>query len=1536
MQNNQTNTFLKGMNLDVAKEFVSSDQYIDAMNVHVVSTDGNSSGTLQMYSDLSTIDSNTLKGLTILGTTTGHIYNPTYKCKQQCFIVLAVDAEGYNHLKVYDPENTTYAMWWLKTKDLKFNSTVKLVNLYENSDVSRVYICQKDSYISVVNINDNESWDIPEDGDLYYTTNGYDFSIFPQCGALKPFEFHSSLSGNKKACKVQYAYQLFDKTGKTTALSAISHTMSIGNELQDDLSTEGVCIKVNDQIKDYQYARIFSINYYNFQDLPNIYIKDEISINNDQLIYEDVDDTFLSTLTIEEFQSIKSAVFKASTLEIKDNRLFAADITEDVFDVDFDARVYQADQYGTVDINGESVHISEIINGSHIVEQDFVFNNPDVEKYRYGNELSSALPSGVTVDFNGFLSEVLNVDDLKEYEIKVGRSTNIYYADYSLTNIEKSDFYVNLVAFPPSCVYFVDYSEYQTKQDQTVVIRNSFWCGLDVSTKTIYKLDYYVESEQNTYQDLYGDRQRLMWHSLSDNKIYAVVTENTQNKYRLALANIPYIGGAGPNVEYSFIYPMLYAEENVSFSRRAGTDLEKTFTSVSTNNQLSVSRPTSVSIISNHEVTDVQISDSHKVSEFNYSDPYVCANFTGFKQGEFYRFGIIFYNKSHIPSPVHYIGSITIPYKTNTYGTLTNELQNGSVYDLGITPTGIRFKINLDNLSQDDRSKVVAYEIVREQKTPNTRKVLFQGILSRTLPFKTSDWSIGEADLRSPLFPTSGDTMMTTPNTRIYGDVVEINKVKLINDYSIIVSPEVSINKENINQSLNYAKQVKILGQLHSLLYSAEDLSQKALDFFDVSYDDPQYWSDASFPISSHLTYATAIGDGYKIENKYYTHNKAFGTVHIANTYAGGTFFSGMPLRMNHNGPNDGNTVAYALYKFYTQSKSRLINTSQIDSIVFCKTLPIDQIGEESKNLGVIVGDKTFVNTCHAEVDKNKDYGQHCNCLVVKFKDLIELPLGTKIGFGTTLTRDGIYDKYEYSFQAISKYNEDLITRPKYLTELHKDWQDVLNVGSGANATNTNIPAVDKIDVCTSVEDVLTLSQLSRLNFVSTGQYKKINDGDQIDVFGGDTYLCIHKELWCAYGYSSNHKTGDVKNRACVNIKYPVETRINLDRVAGPNFDSSQQPNVGLAFEPSQSILGYSQELPLNAYNDAYSAQEYNKVFVTKGTWDIENQRIGNRIVSSEVKSMGELTDSFQNFKIANYIDVDGQYGDITNLVNYNGKLYYLQATAFGTVAINERSLITDNNQAALLLGTGDVLSRFDYISTFNGSKHTNDPSIIVSPSSLYWYDSSKHSLLVFNQGGLNSLSKVKQVQTYFDNVVKDSIIHSGYDHRYNEVWFSPETDSKSMIYSEQTQAFVGFYAKTLAYPQTMESFSFGLSSKQNAKFIKFGVPSDVEFKDAYVQFVVNTNPALPKVYDTVVVTDCGTPSKLGDKLSFDLQFETVRQGVASQTKPVDKEGVYYTVVGRDSNKERMRDKIMTVKLTLNTDEFHIPSVSTMFRYSRI
>jgi hypothetical protein len=80
-----------------------------------------------------------------------------------------------------------------------------------------------------------------------------------------------------------------------------------------------------------------------------------------------------------------------------------------------------------------------------------------------------------------------------------------------------------------------------------------------------------------------------------------------------------------------------------------------------------------------------------------------------------------------------------------------------------------------------------------------------------------------------------------------------------------------------------------------------------------------------------------------------------------------------------------------------------------------------------------------------------------------------------------------------------------------------------------------------------------------------------------------------------------------------------------------------------------------------------------------------------------------------------------------------------------GIASVNDRSLINDNNAGELVLGTGGILTRYDYLVTQNGSSIINDKSITNSETTLYWHDFDKNVICSLGNG-FNELSKVKQV----------------------------------------------------------------------------------------------------------------------------------------------------------------------------------------------
>jgi hypothetical protein len=232
-------------------------------------------------------------------------------------------------------------------------------------------------------------------------------------------------------------------------------------------------------------------------------------------------------------------------------------------------------------------------------------------------------------------------------------------------------------------------------------------------------------------------------------------------------------------------------------------------------------------------------------------------------------------------------------------------------------------------------------------------------------------------------------------------------------------------------------------------------------------------------------------------------------------------------------------------------------------------------------------------------------------------------------------------------------------------------------------------------------------SYIARTNstYISTNSFTTIGpSGGQSLVYGGDTFIGVHDHRTAnAFPDPGN---GDYRASLISCTDYiPVESSINLALQYGETtsrscegMDDYTNPYLGTTIDGGTLGNYNKQTKPYYAYNDAYSVQGDAKKYVTESAYAITNANNINRIVYSQAKINNEVTDSWLQFKFADYLDVDNQYGKITNLKSFNDKLFFWQDSAFGIASVNDRSLITDNNISELTLGTGGILTRYDYI----------------------------------------------------------------------------------------------------------------------------------------------------------------------------------------------------------------------------------------------
>lgn len=467
------------------------------------------------------------------------------------------------------------------------------------------------------------------------------------------------------------------------------------------------------------------------------------------------------------------------------------------------------------------------------------------------------------------------------------------------------------------------------------------------------------------------------------------------------------------------------------------------------------------------------------------------------------------------------------------------------------------------------------------------------------------------------------------------------------------------------------------------------------------------------------------------------------------------------------------------------------------------------------------------------------------NLVKVEFTKDFQEPIGNMAYINTTI---GAYKQF-------GRHGKNLVVRLEsdFSKSENKQYYDCTATGQAYQFMNS--AGVYNIKKSSSFYNSVYADRLNSVYMSCNAYVKKQEGSHKIYCFGGDTYLGVLDYLHTAMMQEETDYDGLRNFRIHVQCYIPFETTVNMHLFSNEQFHHSEKtPILNLIQTDAGAFGGYIQKYPQYTYNTVYSQQGTARTFIPRYRYSIDDLEFNNRILSSELKSNLEINDSWMIFKVANYLDVDNKYGQITNLKNANSKLYFFQDNAVGIASVNDRSLITDDNMAELTLGTGGILARYDYVGITNGSSIVNDYSIIDSASALYWYDFDKNSICMLTNG-IIELSKLKNVQSHYNNSYYNKVDRtrpvSLFNKKYNEIWF--KLSDNPLIFNEQLNAFTSFYTHDFDFAL---QFDNRIVTIKNNKFYehneKLDKNKDVEPLISKLEIVVNDNFMHTKVFDNV------------------------------------------------------------------------------------
>lgn len=772
----------------------------------------------------------------------------------------------------------------------------------------------------------------------------------------------------------------------------------------------------------------------------------------------------------------------------------------------------------------------------------------------------------------------------------------------------------------------------------------------------------------------------------------------------------------------------------------------------------------------------------------NNASPFISGLLRGYKRGETYRFGIIFYTKKGEASFVEYIGDIKFPdiseqdAANNTSQTRYWPTCQDSPTDNRVTigySMGIEFTIDLSSCPSLLNS-ITSYQIVRVQRTDGDRRRAVQGIM-KSFFFNNIQSPVGNFDFRATGFGNSTNVLHILPNSRIFGSVNRIpHSFALIGD-----SQNLAVN--NLPASTgDYLMKSQFIG-----FYSPE-----------TSFDFQNYRTLVSQQSSNPCLLMTGAFDGT-------TYSVFPSGTPLAGTGVYGNFPAdnelGTPTFVDLTPANLAGEAVDVRKKY---CKSVAINYNSIENIKKLKQTALFSMPDDTDFQSVVtpLWSTSTSSTYHMRnywaIDDVLNGSAHLNDPTGGLQVLSSKAEVTK--GGTSLL--ALTDRF---------FNDPLTNTP--ITPAPTDFFRIAGnttIPGGIQALygtnpNNNIneyyPILDLVLPKQEVYGGYSRSALEANIFIAASPVINTNNlvGNihTFRVFGGDTFLAMFTcqtgtvpldSAFFEMGMSGFKYYGRAGSRTDV---FPVETVMNLELAYGSTLRtgvtySYSSQTLPILRQEIDNVKGtYAKDSMMYKYNPLYSKESSDVTFTVEPV-NNNNCVINDvRAYLSNVKINNENTDSWTKYGVNNYYDID-DYGPINKILNWKDSVHFFQDRAVGIYAINRAAITTTADGVPTQLGTGQGFGKHQYYTKEHGAIH--QWGIQSTENGIYYFDAIHRKFYQIgggSEGALNNpISEIKGIHSWLqalpssiflrkenkgDNPILKRGVTAGYDKINDEVIFT-------------------------------------------------------------------------------------------------------------------------------------------------------------------
>lgn len=271
-----------------------------------------------------------------------------------------------------------------------------------------------------------------------------------------------------------------------------------------------------------------------------------------------------------------------------------------------------------------------------------------------------------------------------------------------------------------------------------------------------------------------------------------------------------------------------------------------------------------------------------------------------------------------------------------------------------------------------------------------------------------------------------------------------------------------------------------------------------------------------------------------------------------------------------------------------------------------------------------------------------------------------------------------------------------------------------------------------------------------------------------------------------------------------------------------------------------------------NLFNDVYS--QSNNIFtynILDDKYDLDTFK--NQVLWSKQKTPTEDVDTWTNISQLNSLYLDGEFGGVNKLVNFNDSIIAFQDKAIAVINFNNQTQISTEQGLPIEVVNSGKVTGYDYLTKVNGC--VNKWSITDGVSGLFFMDSLNKSIFRFNKDGLTNLSASlgfadwsKQNISLNKWTINTDAFRTSSDKITHDVYFINE--DICLCYNEDTQTFTSFYTE---YSDKISIFNLDGKSYYLDKNMKIHEMFTGDYlRNFSIEFNVNPEPLEDKIFTNV------------------------------------------------------------------------------------